>query len=71
MKKAKLFIIFAVVVIFIFDLYLIFSGQESISNTIYVKTKEYKLFLYATCFLMGHLFWPNNPRCPECGRKIE
>lgn len=71
MKKAKLFILFVIVAVVLFDLYLIFSDQESISNVIYLKTKEYKLFVYLTIFLMGHLFWPNNPRCPKCQQEIE
>ncbi len=67
----KWIVIIFIALIVIADIVLISIGQESFSNIIYVKTKEYKVFMAAGLILIGHLFWPNNPRCPKCGKEIE
>jgi hypothetical protein len=67
----KWIVIIIIALIVVADIVLIAIGQESFSNEIYVKTKEYKVFMAAGLILIGHLFWPNNPRCPDCKKKIE
>lgn len=71
MKQAKTFILLIIAIVILFDFYLLFADKETISNVVYVKTKEFPIFIYLTCFLLGHLFWPNNPRCPKCLKDIE
>jgi len=71
MKQAKWFVIIIIAVIIVFDIYLIIAGKESISNMVYIKTRDYRVFMAAGLILIGHLFWPNNPRCPDCERKIK
>ncbi len=67
----KWIVIIIIALIIIADIVLIAIGQESFSNIIYTKTEEYKVFMAAGLILIGHLFWPNNPRCPDCGKKIK
>lgn len=67
----KWIVIIFIALIIIADIALIVLGYESFSNVIYLKTKEYKVFMAAGLILIGHLFWPNNPTCPRCKKELE
>lgn len=60
MKKASsIFILVMIVVIAVFDVFVIIKGgtEASISHTIYVWSHNYPAFTFLTGFTMGHLFW--------------
>lgn len=52
------------------DIYLLATGKDSISNVIYLTSKDWPIIPVAFGIVIGHLFWPNKPRCFECGKEI-
>lgn len=56
---AAYFIISVIIIIAVFDFYLISAGgtEASISAQIIIWSKEYPAFTFLFGFTMGHLFW--------------
>lgn len=57
--KTVIFIISILVLIGVFDFYIIFEGgkEASISHTLIEWSYEYPSFTFLLGFTMGHLFW--------------
>ena len=67
---SKLLSLIIVGIIVVTDIYLIAIGNESFSNVIYMTAKDWPILAVVFGIVIGHLFWPNKPRCDECLRKI-
>lgn len=57
-KKITLYLL---LLIGVADIYLIKSGQHSISNVILLASKDWAIIPFMFGMLAGHLFWANKP----------
>jgi hypothetical protein len=67
---SKIICLFILSMVIASDIYLIATGKNSISNVIYLTSKEWMILPVLIGIVIGHLFWPNKPICPNCGKQI-
>jgi hypothetical protein len=56
--STKLFVVSAVAVVFVSDVALIWSGNQTISSFLYLSSREYPAIAFFAGFVCGHIFWP-------------
>jgi hypothetical protein len=67
---SKVICLFILTIIVAADIFLLVKGENSISNVIYLTSKDWLILPVLIGIIIGHLFFPNKPICYKCGGKV-